>query len=462
MPHLRHLLSRVTTSGKYLPLVDGLRFLAIAPVIIQHASERLIRHTPLEFATPVKEDPLVFLASRGTIGVFIFFALSGFMLSIPFARYKLEGAKKPALKSYFLRRFTRIEPPYLIWMTVFALVLLAKGASSFSELAPHWLASCFYLHNFAYGEYSTINPVAWSLEIEIQFYLLAPWLVQLIFSIKKASVRQAVLVGSILGYVTLQHVFGWQYFPWKASLLGQFQHFLVGIWLADCYLTYWKNGTVGRRRWDVLFVPALLVMAYTWTEEYLKSIAFALALMYVLAAAFRGRYFHQFFQNQWIAIIGGMCYTIYLIHLPLLELQMNFTKQLTLTNQYLPNLLLQLAIGVPLIFLASAVFFVLIEKPFMRPLKLRLPVRLPQANWALRAQKIPAFAWATFSKIKKSTLLLLLATCLSVPAFGQTKPAETEAFSLHRSTRSSNGRSKNHLPCARKTSGLPSKNKSGN
>ncbi len=357
---------RVTSGGRYLPLVDGLRFLAIMPVIVQHTSERLIRHTPVEFSTPIEQDQLAFLASRGTIGVFIFFALSGFMLSLPFAKYHLEGGKEVSIKQYFLRRFTRIEPPYLVWMTVFGLVLILQGAWAAGDMLPHWLASCFYIHNFVYGEYSVINPVAWSLEIEIQFYLLAPWIVGMFFSIKDARARQLALIASTFGFIALQHGMGWQYFPYKPTLLGQLQHFLTGIWLADCYLSHWRKKESRHLAWDFAFIPALLLMAYTWTEEFGKSLLFAVAMAAVFTAAFRGRFFHNILQFRWIAVIGGMCYTIYLTHLPLLELQMKFTNQLTIGKHYLPNLLLQLTIALPIIFTISAVFYLLLEKPFMQ------------------------------------------------------------------------------------------------
>lgn len=347
-------------------MVDGLRFLAIMPVILQHTSERLIKHGTVAFSTPIKEDQLAFLASRGTIGVFLFFAISGFMLSLPFARHHLDGAKAPSLKQYFTRRFTRIEPPYLVWMTVFAIVLLVQGAWAFGDLLPHWLASCFYLHNLIYNDYSVINPVAWSLEIEIQFYLIAPWLVGLFFSIKNAKHRQWVLLASIFGYITLQHALGWHHSPYKPTLLGQLQHFLVGIWLADCYLTRWTKAPSANGLWDVLAVPLALTMAYTWTEEYGKSIVFDSALMLFFTAAFRGNLFSKFLNNQWVAIIGGMCYTIYLTHLPMLEMQLRFTKNWVLTNHYLPNLLLQLALGLPLVLITSALFYLLLEKPFMK------------------------------------------------------------------------------------------------
>ncbi len=380
LQQLPKLLKRETANGQYLPLVDGLRFLAILPVIVQHTSERLIKHGTVEFAAPVEQDQLAFLASRGTIGVFLFFAISGFMLSLPFAKHHLEGTKSPSLKHYFTRRFTRIEPPYLVWMTVFALVLLAQGAWAVGDLLPHWLASCFYLHTLLYGDYSVINPVAWSLEIEIQFYLIAPWLVGLFFSIKNAQQRQWILLASIFGFIALQHLLGWQHSPFKPTLLGQLQHFLVGIWLADSYLARWSKSPAAHWKWDLVVLPAAFVMAYTWTEEFAKSWVFALSMLLLFVAGFRSQFFQRFLNNRWVAIIGGMCYTIYLTHLPLLELQMLFTKHLTLTNHYLPNLLLQLAIGLPVILGAAAIFYLLLEKPFMKK-------TLPNFGWAFAAAK---------------------------------------------------------------------------
>ena len=122
-------LSRVTSSGNYISEVDGLRFIAIMPVIIQHLSERLIKHTPIEFATPIAQDQLAFLASRGTIGVFIFFAISGFILAFPFAKYHLAGGREVKLKDYFIRRITRLEPPYILWMSIFFVVLFLVYAA---------------------------------------------------------------------------------------------------------------------------------------------------------------------------------------------------------------------------------------------------------------------------------------------------------------------------------------------
>ena len=91
-------LSRITSSGRYFAEVDGLRFMAIMPVLIQHLSERVQRYSPVAWETAPADDMTAFWASRGTIGVFIFFAISGFVLALPFAKYHLNGGKKVGLK----------------------------------------------------------------------------------------------------------------------------------------------------------------------------------------------------------------------------------------------------------------------------------------------------------------------------------------------------------------------------
>jgi len=59
---------------------------------------------------------------------------------------------------------------------------------------PHLLASFFYLHNMIFGAFpGAVNGVAWSLEIEIQFYVLVPMLA-LLFAISDPRLRRAGIV----------------------------------------------------------------------------------------------------------------------------------------------------------------------------------------------------------------------------------------------------------------------------
>ena len=121
-------LSRVPSSGEYFPEVDGLRFLAILPVLILHAaSQLLIARGWTTFAPDWSKTHGLILRVIGTggIGVQIFFVISGFIIALPFARHALLGAPAPKLGRYFLRRLTRIEPPYILALT--AMYIIARG-----------------------------------------------------------------------------------------------------------------------------------------------------------------------------------------------------------------------------------------------------------------------------------------------------------------------------------------------
>ncbi len=364
--------------GAWLSEVDGLRFVAIFTVVLQHLLERFARRSPLDLPHPVIDDQFAFFISRGTVGVFLFFAISGFVLALPFAKSHLLDAPKVSLRAFYSRRLTRLEPPYIVWMTVFALVLLAKGAYSLPALFPHWLASITYTHVvFWPNDYSPINPVTWSLEIEVQFYLLAPFLSAAYFGIRNVRNRRIGLLAFTIGWLLLQHYMGWWFFPGRNTLAGHLQHFLVGFLIADLYLTDWKNGARQHRIWDWLAPVAYVAMCYTWTTELWKNFAFTAALLVLFMAAFRGVAFRQMLQNHWIAAFGGMCYTIYLMHLPLLEALVIFTAPITFTDTLWVNFMLQTLLCLPVVAVASALFFLILEKPFMRK---RAPGE-PIYNW---------------------------------------------------------------------------------
>lgn len=359
--HFFHSLKRNTAGKRYLPFVDGIRFMAIMPVIILHANERLQRYASQMPQLSYFESELSYLVSRGAVGVMIFFALSGFILSLPFARQYSSFS----YKTYLTRRLTRLEPPYIFWMTIFALILLFKEQIAISEISGNYFASIFYVHNIVFNEFSIINPVAWSLEVEIQYYLVAPFLAMFYFGQTNIKSRRALLICLTISFVVAQHKLGWQYLPNKAFILGQLQHFLVGLLMADLYVNapnWHKKKSI---LWDVIGVASILTLMFTWTEELGKSLAFMVAMVGFFAAALKGKLFHKMLSFSWIAIIGGMCYTIYLTHLPLLELVYSLIGKIGYSSPYWLQLSISLLVAIPMVLLSSMIFYKYIEQPFM-------------------------------------------------------------------------------------------------
>ena len=120
--HGRHRLRRLrdTSTGFYLPEIDGLRFFAISWVFIYHLNYYLIKNHPVDLTNIFQG-----IAGNGHLGVELFFVISGFVLSLPFARYYLKDGKKVYLKQYFIRRLTRLEPPYFLIMILLFFFLSA-------------------------------------------------------------------------------------------------------------------------------------------------------------------------------------------------------------------------------------------------------------------------------------------------------------------------------------------------
>ena len=359
-------LTRITSGGKLIREIDGLRFLAIIPVLIQHMYERYQRNTPLHFAENNEKAVTDFFASRGFIGVYIFFIISGFILALPFAKHSFANGKRVSVGEYFFRRVTRLEPTYILWITLLFIVFVLHGNNSFTEGLPHYLASITYTHGLIYHKWSPINPPTWTLEIEIQFYILAPILAWLFFSIKNKLQRRIINVSAIFLIMIAQQYFKFYTNPYNLTILGHLHYFLAGFMLSDVYLCDWE--TIKKSRWfDLIAAIALIIVltSWSWDFEFPLRVIFVLSLFVLFYAIFKSVKVNKFFTNGWITAIGGMCYTIYLIHLPMEEALVRLTKNIHVTDYFSVNLFIQLLIVLPVILATSSVMFLLFEKPFM-------------------------------------------------------------------------------------------------
>ena len=359
-------LTRITSGGRLIKEIDGLRFMAIMPVLVQHLNERFLRHTTVAFATDPAYSMVNFGASRGFLGVYLFFVISGFILALPFATQYLKNGRQVKLSAYYWRRLTRLEPPYILWMTIFFFVFIMFNSARISDYFPNYLAGITYTHSLVFGEWSPFNPPTWTLEIEVQFYLLAPLLALAFFTISNKVTRRVINVAILLSMMVLQQYAETFNGIWSLTILGHLHYFVVGFLLADLFICDWH---IKRRNiwYDLLAVGSFigLIFVWSWDFEFLSRLSVIFCLFLFFYSVFRAHYVNIFLTNRWITSIGGMCYTIYLIHLPLAELLIRFTKGIQVSDSYAVNLLIQLAIFIPLVLIVGVIGFLLFEKPFM-------------------------------------------------------------------------------------------------
>lgn len=368
--------SRITSGGKFIPEIDGLRFLAIASVLLFHASFALLRAYSWELGPVGRVVSNLF--ARGALGVELFFVISGFILAVPFARHFVEGGKPVDLGRYYLRRVTRLEPPYILTLVLFyAAAWIFHDRTMEGRLLSTFVVRLFYLHGLVYHDAPALNGVTWSLEMEVQFYLIVPVLAQ-VFRLP-AALRRGVLLLCVL-LVPFVPREGFLLF----TVVSQLALFLAGFLFADLYLEMRRKGITENQGYDlaalgvfvfVVMFPFLMQAAgmihpfagsgdVDFSMSVLRHMLPVIILVFLLLM-FRGVWLRRFFSLKPVYLIGGMCYSIYLLHYPFISTVSRLLAKLLPGAHYLPLLALMVVFWLPVVVGIAAVFFAYIERPCM-------------------------------------------------------------------------------------------------
>jgi peptidoglycan/LPS O-acetylase OafA/YrhL len=367
---------RVTASTSYVPQIDGLRFLAILQVVVFHAALRGQR--AFDVSLPVNESLSRWL-SHGVAGVELFFFISAYIVSYPF----LAG-HGPSYGAFLKRRLYRLEPPYLLALLLCWLALLVykvgDEAPGFHQVeAPLWqslVASAFYLHGLIFEVTPRLNPPLWSLELEIQFYLLAPFLIAAYRAISPDRTRRMaaglVLVAALIPlYLLLSKIDA----IFDFTLINHGYAFLLGIVLCDHAIGTRPMEQPPRRLFDLLLllgIPLFILSGSLYNPSKASDLTFgsvilmrAFAIVLIYLGAMRGNMGRKLFGASWIALIGGACYSIYLTHVPVLEAASALVFRFGKPPSQIAGWVLGDVLLIPIVLLCGMIFYLLIERPCM-------------------------------------------------------------------------------------------------
>ncbi len=239
---------------------------------------------------------------------------------------------------------------------------------SLRELLPHLAAHIFYLHNLIFPNGPPINFVLWSLEVEVQFYILAPLMGNL-YRIENTPLRRSTFLVLMLvcGFGST-FVNGYL----RTTVLYFGQYFFAGFLLADL-LEYPRYTNQESWAWDLVSLvgwPLVFMAPNTPTTEAFLP----LLLIPIYLAAFRGKASNWFFRRPLVALTGGMCYSIYLTHMLYVAIFFRFVKHVHVGGDA-TSAILQMAIMLLPTLAGGALYFVFIERPCMDP-------RWPQKLWS--------------------------------------------------------------------------------
>ena len=309
--------------------MNGLRGVAIASVVWHHTSDVLIPLPPSERVRALTfggEAGWFVLAplAVGWFGVRLFFVLSGFVLMLPYARGLRTFDDWTATRAFYAHRARRLLPLFALSVLVCsALVFPADSWRTLAELGMT-LSGLFtfskaYLH-------PRLNPLLWSLGVEIWLTVIFPLLARAILRIGvPVCIAVATFVALASALVERSRVLG----GFSLVLFASVDAFVAGMCVAAVLVA--RQGTMPRAGAltfagvlgvygaSVLAVAGETALVPAWAIDLATSLA-TLGFAAILAGlSFSGRgLMGRLIANPLIQVAGMMCYSIYVWHYVLL------------------------------------------------------------------------------------------------------------------------------------------------
>lgn len=284
---------------------DGLRALAILPVILHHSTS----------------GPMPGILGRGPLGVELFFALSGFLITNLLLREK-EASGHVALGKFWARRALRIMPLYYAVLSLFA--LHAVFIREAGPVRDHFLRSLpvhlTYTSNWLLDTnvpHSVVFSFGWSLSTEEQFY--AVWPLVIAFARRRRTMALFMLglfavdqltergyLNEVLGNGTLFRAVRSISTPITlGSLLALVLRTRLGFVLA---------GPILAKSWSS--VVALVALAHlAWSGGSLLLAHVSMVALVGACALRTDHFLAPLFENRVVRFIGVRSYGLYLLNI---------------------------------------------------------------------------------------------------------------------------------------------------
>lgn len=198
-----------SSSGEYYERLDHVRALAAFLVFTWHFTHA---NALIEPATYVPAFPLASLLEEGHTGVALFMALTGYLFA------KLIDGQPFSVRMFLWNRFVRLVPLLAVVLAVTFSIKVMRGAP-LQDVVGEFLLGLI-LSNWPNG--------AWSVAVELHFYLVMPMVLWAVFR----NAHWAVLL-VFISMAVRAILFGIESETQSVafySIVGRFDQFVLGIW----------------------------------------------------------------------------------------------------------------------------------------------------------------------------------------------------------------------------------------
>jgi len=296
---------------RYRPEIDGLRAIAILPVLLFHANASLF--------------------SGGYVGVDIFFVISGFLITnIIFTEIR---EKRFSILRFYRRRILRLFPAAFVMMFSVAIAgyfLLLPNHYNDAGKSMVWAALnvsniYFYLDSGYFAGAAHLKPLlhTWSLAVEEQFYIFFPWIMILASRWRHGFILtlMVVMAASFMAcvyYIGIDRDATFYLLPFRAWELG------IGALLALNVLPVVRNRYLAETLvWAGLCLILLAIFTYTKQTEFpgIHAVPPCLGALFILwGTTGSNTVGAKLLKLKPMVFVGLISYPLYLWHWPVLVL----------------------------------------------------------------------------------------------------------------------------------------------
>ena len=315
-----------STQKNYLPQLDGIRGVAILLVVTFH------------------HFGFIKIFSLGWIGVDLFFALSGYLIT---SRLYSSRNEKIYFSKFYLNRALRILPVYYLTLIFFYagfnFLLSSKNLPYFSFYNRNWWSFILFFQNWAF--INELPPARhlqhfWSLAIEEQFYIIWPLFLYIFLNKKNIYTILFIVLAAIIivrCYIYFNNQEFEDYPRYFYNTFCRMDGFIIG---GRLFLIQQKTNL--KRIQFYLLIPFIIIVVGVYFTNTTQSNPFTSTVGYtILALFFAGiinfitinptSFLSRFFQAGWLKYLGRISYGLYIYHwLILLALQSTLTPRLNI------------------------------------------------------------------------------------------------------------------------------------